>query len=54
VTEELMSKRVASVWLQAALWGLSLERIDAGAMLEYFEPLKNWLDQQNRGHRVGW
>lgn len=30
------------------------DQIDAGAMLEYFAPLKKWLDEQNRGHKVGW
>jgi peptidyl-dipeptidase A len=28
--------------------------MDATAMLEYFAPLKRWLDEQNRGHAVGW
>ena len=28
--------------------------IDPGAMLEYFAPLKVWLDRQNQGHPVGW
>jgi peptidyl-dipeptidase A len=27
---------------------------DAGALLEYFAPLKQWLDEQNKGKRVGW
>jgi peptidyl-dipeptidase A len=27
---------------------------DAGAILEYFAPLKAWLDQQNKGMKVGW
>ena len=27
---------------------------DAGALLEYFAPLKKWLDEQNKGHSVGW
>jgi peptidyl-dipeptidase A len=27
---------------------------DAGALLEYFAPLKQWLDQQNKGKKVGW
>ncbi len=27
---------------------------DAGALLEYFAPLKQWLDEQNRGKKVGW
>ncbi|CAN5671312.1 M2 family metallopeptidase [soil metagenome] len=29
-------------------------RMDAGAMLEYFAPLKKWLDEQNRGKTIGW
>ena len=28
--------------------------MDASAMLEYFAPLKAWLDRQNAGHPVGW
>ena len=24
------------------------------AMLEYFAPLKQWLDEQNKGQKVGW
>jgi peptidyl-dipeptidase A len=27
---------------------------DAGALLEYFAPLKQWLDEQNKGRKVGW
>ena len=38
-----------------ALYVLTGERqMDAGAMMEYFAPLKQWLDEQNRGKRVGW
>jgi len=29
-------------------------RMDATAMLDYFAPLKKWLDEQNMGHHVGW
>jgi peptidyl-dipeptidase A len=31
-------------------------QLDAGALLEYFAPLKSWLDEQNRenGNPVGW
>jgi peptidyl-dipeptidase A len=28
--------------------------LDAGAMLEYFQPLQVWLEQKNRGQPVGW
>lgn len=29
-------------------------QMDATAMLDYFAPLKTWLDQQNEGQRCGW
>jgi peptidyl-dipeptidase A len=29
-------------------------QLDATALLDYFAPLKHWLDEQNRGHKVGW
>ena len=29
-------------------------QMDATAMLDYFAPLKKWLDEQNAGHAVGW
>jgi peptidyl-dipeptidase A len=38
-----------------ALEALTGQRqMDASAMAEYFAPLKTWLDQQNRGKKVGW
>jgi peptidyl-dipeptidase A len=38
-----------------ALYTLTGERqMDAGAMMEYFAPLKQWLDEQNKGKQVGW
>jgi len=38
-----------------AMAALTGERtMDAGALLEYFAPLKAWLDEQNRGVPVGW
>jgi peptidyl-dipeptidase A len=40
---------------QDILYEMTGERqMDAGAMMEYFAPLKTWLDQQNRGQPVGW
>lgn len=29
-------------------------QMDATAILDYFAPLQKWLDEQNRGHPVGW
>lgn len=38
-----------------ALEALTGERqTDAGALLEYFAPLQQWLDEQNKGKKVGW
>jgi peptidyl-dipeptidase A len=38
-----------------ALEALTGQRqMDASAMAEYFAPLKTWLDEQNRGRKVGW
>jgi peptidyl-dipeptidase A len=36
----------------AALTGQ--EQMDATAILDYFAPLKKWLDEQNKGKPVGW
>ena len=38
-----------------ALEALTGERqMDASAILDYFAPLKEWLDEQNRGRSCGW
>ena len=38
-----------------ALEALTGQRqMDATAIVDYFAPLKAWLDEQNRGHKVGW
>ena len=36
----------------AALTGQ--EQMDATAILDYFAPLKKWLDEQNQGKPLGW
>jgi peptidyl-dipeptidase A len=38
-----------------ALEALTGQRqMDATAIVDYFAPLKKWLDEQNAGHKVGW
>ena len=38
-----------------ALEALTGERnMDASALLEYYEPLRRWLDEQNSGKMCGW
>jgi peptidyl-dipeptidase A len=40
---------------QDALYALTGQRqMDATAILDYFAPLKKWLDEQNQGKPVGW
>jgi peptidyl-dipeptidase A len=40
---------------QDALHAMSGERqADAGALLEYFEPMRAWLKEQNKGQTCGW
>jgi peptidyl-dipeptidase A len=52
---EAMMKMGASKPWPDALEALTGQRqMDAGAMAEYFAPLKKWLDEQNAGKTVGW
>jgi peptidyl-dipeptidase A len=38
-----------------ALEALTGQReMDASAMLEYFTPLRRWLQEQNKGQQCGW
>ncbi|PYK63171.1 MAG: hypothetical protein DME50_18020 [Verrucomicrobia bacterium] len=30
------------------------EDISTRAMMDYFKPLMAWLEQQNKGHQIGW
>jgi peptidyl-dipeptidase A len=40
---------------QDALFALTGSRqMDASAMMDYFAPLKKWLDEQNKGKQAGW
>jgi len=45
---------------QSRPWPEALEaltgekQMDATAILDYFAPLKKWLDEQSKGHKVGW
>lgn len=41
-------------WPEALAALTGQEQMDATAILDYFAPLKKWLDEQNRGKPVGW
>ena len=52
--EKMLEAGQSRPW-QEVLYEMTGERrMDAGAMLEYFAPLRKWLDEQNRGKPVGW
>jgi len=50
----MLEKGASQPW-QATLKELTGgEKMDAGAVLEYFAPLQDWLKQQNEGQTCGW
>ncbi len=52
--EKMMLMGASQPWPEA-LAALTGERsMDATAILDYFAPLKSWLDEQNRGEVCGW
>ncbi|MDX1673644.1 MAG: M2 family metallopeptidase, partial [Longimicrobiales bacterium] len=52
--QEMMAMGMARPW-QEALEALTGQReMDASAILDYFAPLQEWLDQQNEGRTCGW
>jgi peptidyl-dipeptidase A len=52
--EAMMALGASRPWPDA-LEALTGERaMDASALVEYFAPLRRWLDRENRGRRCGW
>jgi peptidyl-dipeptidase A len=41
-------------WPEALKVVTNQDRMDATAIIDYFAPLKTWLDQQNKGQKCGW
>ena len=41
-------------WPEAMKAMTGEDRIDASAMVEYFQPLLTWLKEQNKGEKAGW
>jgi peptidyl-dipeptidase A len=41
-------------WPEALKVVTGQEQMDATAILDYFAPLKTWLDEQNKGRKCGW
>jgi peptidyl-dipeptidase A len=41
-------------WPDALVALTGTRQIDGAALLEYFAPLQKWLDEQNKGQKMGW
>jgi peptidyl-dipeptidase A len=52
--QEMLAMGASRPW-QDALEKISGSReMDASAILDFYAPLKTWLDEQNRGQKIGW
>ena len=52
--QAMMALGLSQPWMNALELVTGQREMDATAILDYFAPLKQWLDEQNRGHAVGW
>ncbi|RZZ86374.1 M2 family metallopeptidase [Pseudoxanthomonas winnipegensis] len=50
----MLSQGASQPWPQTLKALTGSETMDAGPMLEYFQPLQAWLNQQNEGRSCGW
>ncbi|HUP64982.1 MAG TPA: M2 family metallopeptidase [Thermoanaerobaculia bacterium] len=50
----MMEMGVSRPWPDALEALTGQREMDATAIIDYFAPLKTWLDQQNRGRQCGW
>ena len=50
----MLSKGASQPWQKTMKELTGGEKMDAGAVLEYFAPLQGWLKQQNAGSACGW
>jgi peptidyl-dipeptidase A len=52
--EEMLAMGRSKPWPDALERLTGSRRVEAGPLLEYFEPLRSWLDEQNAGAAIGW
>jgi peptidyl-dipeptidase A len=50
----MMELGASKPWPEALEALTGQKQMDASAMAEYFAPLKAWLDEQNKGKKIGW
>lgn len=51
---DMLALGVSKPWPEALAAVTGNEQMDATAIVDYFAPLKTWLDTQNRGKTCGW
>jgi peptidyl-dipeptidase A len=51
---KMLAMGASKPWPDALEAMTGQRQMDATAILDYFAPLKKWLDEQNAGHKVGW
>lgn len=52
--DAMLSQGQSKPWPVALAALTGEDKIDGNAMMEYFAPLKAWLDEQNKGQKIGW
>ena len=52
--EKMLAMGISRPWPEALEVVTGQKKMDASAMLDYFAPLKVWLDEQNKGKPTGW
>jgi peptidyl-dipeptidase A len=52
--DRMMAMGSSRPWPEALEALTGERRMDASGLLEYYAPLARWLDEENRGHPVGW
>jgi len=51
---EMMVMGLSKPWPEALAAFTGTDKMDGSALVEYFAPLKVWLDEQNEGQQCGW
>ncbi len=52
--QQMLQRGASQPWQQTLFEMTGEKDIDAGAIVEYFQPLMVWLQQQNKGKKIGW
>ncbi len=51
---EMLAPGASRPWQDALEKLTGTRQMDASGIIEYFQPLMGWLEEQNRGHQCGW